>query len=123
MSVDEATNIFLKLAIDLYYLIGGNSVVHFVWFGILYLLEMVLNITCNRIDRKISYNTCGIVKFVIEYDDCANINPVIMTATCGIYSNTCDPFCVEQCVLVWTLLVIIRNVPISLLEKLWSRWL
>ena len=59
-----------------------------------------LKITCNRIDRKISYNSCGIVKFAIEYDDCANINPVIMTATCGIHSNTCDPFCVEQCVLV-----------------------
>ena len=42
------------------------------------------------------------MKFAIEYDDCANINPAIMTATCGIHSNTCDLFCVEQCVLVWT---------------------
>ena len=75
------------------------------WSGISYFLEMRGNISCKRASRKISYinsgirksssitfDCCWLIRFEAEeYDTCSNIDPVFITAVCGIYSNTCDP--------------------------------
>ena len=73
-------------------------------------------ITCNRASptssfvasgiRKSSSIVCGcrwLVRFRgVEWQECTNSDPVIITGGCGVHSNTCNPAFVDQFVLSGT---------------------
>ena len=87
-----------------------------VWSGILYLLEVLKKVACNRANRITSYVssgvsksssiTCGcswLVRFKsTEYDKCSNFNQVIITTICRVHLNICVLSYVDQFLLIRT---------------------
>ena len=61
--------------------------------------------------------------FVLKIFNTINSDQVVITLVCGVHSNTCDLYHVDQFLLTRTRSGDYKNVQISLLRKLWFRWL